>query len=96
MVSKRMRLRLERLLDEADAAADRHDWEAVLRLANDALLIEEANEDAKAFVEQAERGSSSLRGNDPSGRKPAASTPPPNLWMSVIASLLRSLVAGIK
>ena len=51
MVSKRMRLRLERLLDEADAAADRHDWEAVLRLANDALLIEEANEDAKAFVE---------------------------------------------
>ena len=51
MVSERMRLRLERLLDEADTAADRHDWEAVLRLANDALLIEEANEDAKAFVE---------------------------------------------
>jgi hypothetical protein len=28
MVSERMRLRLERLLDEADAAADRHDWKA--------------------------------------------------------------------
>ena len=39
MVSERMRLRLERLLDEADAAADRHDWKALLRLANDALLI---------------------------------------------------------
>ena len=51
MVSERMRLRLERLLDEADAAAVRHDWEALLRLANDAVLIKEANEDAKAFVE---------------------------------------------
>ena len=50
MVSERMRLSVERRLDDADAAAGRYDWGAVLRLANDALVIEEANKHAKAFV----------------------------------------------
>ena len=49
-VSERMRLSVERRLDDADAAAGRYEWGAVLRLANDALLIEEANKHAKAFV----------------------------------------------
>ncbi len=45
-----MRLSVERWLDDADAAAGRYEWGAVLRLANDAVLIEEANKHAKAFV----------------------------------------------
>ena len=50
IVSERMRLSVERRLDDADAAAGRYDWGAVLRLANNGLLIEEANKHAKAFV----------------------------------------------
>lgn len=50
IVSERMRSSVERRLDEADAATGRYDWGAVLRLANNALLIEEANKHAKAFV----------------------------------------------
>ena len=45
-----MRLSVERRLDDADAAAGRYDWGAVLRLAINGLLIEEANKHAKAFV----------------------------------------------
>ena len=45
-----MRLSVERRLDDADATAGRYEWGAVLRLANDAVLIEEANKHAKAFV----------------------------------------------
>ena len=50
IVSERMRLSVERRLDDADAAAGRYEWGAVLRLANDPLPIEEANKHAKAFV----------------------------------------------
>jgi hypothetical protein len=67
MASNRMRRRIERLLDQADAAADQHDWESVRRLANDVLLIDDANEDAIAFVRLADSGSSSANDNESPG-----------------------------
>ena len=75
MVSERMRRRIERLLAGADSAADRHDWIQVRKLAYDVLLIDEANQDAESFVELADRGSSSLSGDDQQGRPAALATP---------------------
>ena len=56
MASERMQRRIERLLDQADEAADRREWAEVQRLAEDILLIDSANADAEAFLELSKRG----------------------------------------
>ena len=50
MASERMQRRIERLLDQADEAADRREWAEVQRLAEDILLIDSANADAEASL----------------------------------------------
>jgi hypothetical protein len=66
MASERMRRRIDRLLDEADSAADRHEWDIVRRLSQDVLLIDESNEDAQEFVKLADRASSDPTDDDSS------------------------------
>ena len=50
-----MKRRLERLLDEADEAADAGNWTKVREVATQVLLIDDANVDAKDFLQLAER-----------------------------------------
>ncbi len=56
MLGDRMQKRLNRLLDEAEEAADREDWAKVGQLARQALLIDAGNSDASDFLRLAERG----------------------------------------
>ena len=49
MLGDRMQKRLNRLLDEAEEAADREDWAKVGQLARQALLIDAGNSDASDF-----------------------------------------------
>ncbi|MCH8184704.1 MAG: protein kinase, partial [Chloroflexi bacterium] len=51
-----MKKRLDRLLDEAEEAADREDWAKVAQLARQALLIDAGDSDASEFLRLAERG----------------------------------------
>jgi len=49
MPSERVQRRIDRLLDDAEEAADRHDWDAVAEYARTALSADPANEDALTF-----------------------------------------------
>jgi hypothetical protein len=84
MASERMRRRIDRLLDEADAAADRHEWDIVRRLSQDVLLIDESNEDAQEFVKLADRGSSDTT-NDDSSDQPSSDVSPTGHGATAIA-----------
>jgi hypothetical protein len=53
MVSDRILRRIERLLDQADEAADGHNWDLVRELARRALVLDEVNEDAHAYLAMA-------------------------------------------
>ncbi len=55
MASDRFQRRIERLLDEADEAIGRYDWEAVLQAAQAVLAMDPDNGDAPAFLASAER-----------------------------------------
>src|SRR6059036_1696468 len=55
MLSERVLRRIERLLDEADAAVDHKDWGAVRENARAVLALDPANADAHAFLQAAER-----------------------------------------
>jgi tetratricopeptide (TPR) repeat protein len=54
MVSERMRRRLDAFLDQAEAASDARDWNAVAEHARAALAIESDNADALTFLRMAE------------------------------------------
>ncbi len=55
MTSERIQGRINRLLDEAEEAADQLDWESVRQKAQGILAFDPENADAKAFLAAAER-----------------------------------------
>ena len=55
MVSERFQQRIERLLDEADQAIARYDWEAVRQAAQAVLAIDPGNSDGLTFLATVER-----------------------------------------
>ncbi|MFB3120035.1 MAG: hypothetical protein ACE1Y2_05850, partial [Stenotrophomonas maltophilia] len=55
MVSERFQQRVERLLEEADQAIARYDWEAVRQAAQAVLAIDPENSDGMAFFATVER-----------------------------------------
>ncbi len=54
MASDRIQRRIERLLDEADEAVARYDWQAVRQAAQAVLALDSENPDALTFLEAAE------------------------------------------
>ncbi len=55
MPSERVQRRLEKLLDDAENAADQHDWMSVLECVRGVLALDPGNEDALAFQVMAEK-----------------------------------------
>ncbi|MBT3943537.1 MAG: hypothetical protein HOC77_08005 [Chloroflexi bacterium] len=55
MPSERVQRWIDRLLDEAEAAADGRNWDAVLDLCDQVLRIDPDNEDAQTFLAAARR-----------------------------------------
>ena len=55
MPSERVQRRIDRLLDDAEEAADRHDWAKVTEFVEGVLALDPDNSDAAAFREMAER-----------------------------------------
>ena len=55
MAKERVQRRLDRLIDQIEAAADQRDWQLVLRLSEDVLAVDPANADAAVYVGAAER-----------------------------------------
>lgn len=53
MVSERVLRRIERLLDQADEAADGHNWDLVRELARRALVLDGESADARALLAMA-------------------------------------------
>ncbi len=72
MASERFQRRIERLLDEADEAIARYDWEAVRQAAQAVLAIDPDNSDGQTFLATVERALAGTP-NAPSGQ-PSAST----------------------
>ena len=54
MASERIQRRIDRLLDEADEAVSRFDWEAVRQRAEAVLAFDADNHEARAFLDAAE------------------------------------------
>ena len=50
MASERVQRRIDRLIDQIEAAVDQRDWQLVLPLAEDVLAVDPANADAKVYV----------------------------------------------
>ena len=75
MASERFQRRIERLLDEADEAISRYDWESVRQAAQAVLAIDPENADGMTFLATVERalGESSAAA---SSSEPATTTPP--------------------
>ena len=82
MASERFQRRIERLLDEADEAIARYDWEAVRQAAEAVLAIDPENGDGLTFLATVERAlarSPESHSNPPPGSTPAtAPTPAPS------------------
>ncbi len=55
MASDRLLRQIERLLDEAEEAISRFDWESLLQRAQAVLAMDPENRDALAFLATAER-----------------------------------------
>jgi len=55
MASERFQRRIDRILDQIEDAADRHDWAAVRQGALDLLVFDPENEDARNFLAAAQR-----------------------------------------
>ncbi|HLF09172.1 MAG TPA: protein kinase [Dehalococcoidia bacterium] len=55
MASERIQRRIERLLDQAEEAADRREWELVRQRAEDILTFDPDNPDASGFLVAAQR-----------------------------------------
>ena len=73
MASERFQRRIESLLDEADEAIARYDWEAVRQAALAVLAIDPENSDGLTFLATVERALG--RTQDSSSTEPATSTP---------------------
>jgi serine/threonine-protein kinase len=76
MPSERVQRRIDRLLDDSEEAADRHDWDAVAEYARTALSADPANEDALTFQGMADAARSREAPLSTSGTAPAPSPLP--------------------
>ena len=74
MASERFQRRIERLLDEADEAIARYDWEAVRQAALAVLAIDPDNSDGLTFLSTVERALA--RTPDSPSTQPLGPTPP--------------------
>jgi len=78
MATERLRRRIEHLLDEAEEAISRHDWEVVQGHAESVLALDPDNPDGIALIEAAGRagrpadGSTATPTNSPTGLPPVA------------------------
>ena len=81
MPSERVQRRIDKLLDEAEAAADVNDWPTMLARAESVLDVDADNEDATGFVAIARRNlgadTGPAAGQEPAG--PVAEEPAPAL-----------------
>ena len=73
MTSDRLRRQIDRLLDEADDASVRQDWQTVHDRATSALAFDPANADARGYLEAAVRA-----GYAPVSTSPDASSSSPS------------------
>ena len=64
MASERIRLRIERLLDQIEQEADQQNWQRVLENATEVLRFAPENDDAKSFLAVAEETLSSTTGQE--------------------------------
>ena len=55
MASERTRLRIDRLLDQVEEAADQRDWQKVRQLVEDVLAVDPDNGDAQTYIAAANR-----------------------------------------
>ncbi len=69
MASERIQRRIDSLLDEADAAISRYDWEALREAANAVLRLDPSNSDALSYLAAADR--------DPGRDQPSPTAHPP-------------------
>ena len=76
MPSERIQRRIDALLDQAEEVIAARDWAAAAEAARAVLSIDEANEDAGAFLKMAEANlGTPVADSTPSTLAPAASTP---------------------
>ena len=86
MASERLQRQIDRLLDEAEEAISRFDWDGLLQRAQAVLAMDPENRDALAFLATAERALNTAAVVPPSQLStskplitPTASPDPPNL-----------------
>jgi eukaryotic-like serine/threonine-protein kinase len=73
--SERIQRQIDRLLDEAEAALARREWQRVHELSQDVLALDPENGDARGFVEAAERAGAGPA-HSPSADGAEAKAPP--------------------
>ena len=66
MPSERVQRRIDRLLDQAEEAADSREWKSVLGSVAGVIALDAENEDALAFREMAEKASQAEPGDSQS------------------------------
>ncbi len=77
MPSERIQRQIDRLLDDAEAAVSKGDWQLVNELTQRALTLDPENDDARALLAAAKRGLGDSAGAPPpaSGAPPAPGSP---------------------
>ncbi|MCH8230672.1 MAG: serine/threonine-protein kinase PknK, partial [Chloroflexi bacterium] len=97
MPSERVQRRIDRLLDEAEAAADNGDWQAVRDSAQRVLAVDHDNRDAHSFIAMAGKGATEA--DSPGGAAsiaPAADSEAPTSFADGRYSVTRLLGEGGK
>jgi DNA-binding CsgD family transcriptional regulator len=82
MTSERIRRQVEHLLDEAEGAISRFDWELVCRYAQAALALDPHNGDGAALLEAANRAlgnTAATSADEPLNTKPSPTEPSPSV-----------------
>src|SRR2546428_508870 len=77
MPSERMQRQIDRLLDEAEAAAASGEWAKLRDLAGRVLTLDPDNEDAPTFLAAAERGLAAAATDVPASEPMGAPSAPP-------------------
>ena len=103
MASDRLQRQIERLLDEAEEAISKFDWDALLQRAQAVLAMDPENRDALAFLATAERAigaAAALPSSQPStsipNTAPAATTDQPTSFANGRYQVKRFLGEGGK
>ena len=98
MVSERLKRRIDRLLDEAEEAADRREWATVRDLAGRALRLDGSDQDALGLIKIAEDGEvdseQASPGSTATGKPAPAQKPVPASFVAGRYRVERSLGEG--